>query len=88
MLSCETIRNRLEEADRYMTDDPFSAIYALRDGSLVSGNYNGGVRCEDHNCMNAVIDTDYYDRQFWHDVFSETGVLMLIPETMQIAFPN
>lgn len=81
-LSDTEIRRRFEDAGYEFTDDPEEAIYVLRNGDLVSGGYNNGVRGEDNRCVECLFeDIDRYDSDFWPLVFARTGMVMLVPET-------
>ena len=64
-----------------LTRNPHEAIFLLRDGSMISGFYEG-VRSEDHRCAECLFDdTDRYDPHFWDKLFESTGMVVLHPET-------
>lgn len=77
----EEIVEKLEENDIFTTDDPAEAIYVLRDGTLISGDFEYGSRGEDHSCIERVFaDINRYTKSFWEEMFKRTEVVMLVPE--------
>ena len=75
------IIDKFEENGLQTTRNPHHAIYLLRDGTMISGFYEG-VRSEDHRCAECLLDdTDRYDPQFWDKLFEATGMILLHPET-------
>lgn len=80
----EEIVEKLEESDIFTTDDPAEAIYVLRDGTLISGDFEYGSRGEDHSCIERVFDDiNRYTKNFWEEMFERTEVVMLVPESCE-----
>lgn len=92
MVSDEQIRTRMETAGYGETHDPLKAIFLMRDGGLVSG-YDPmqlGDRIVDHRCIeNCFADgfNRYADR-FWEEALARTGMVMLVPETKEVVWPD
>ena len=83
-LSDSEILNRFDESGMELTDDPFEAIYLLRNGALISGGFCDGVRGEDHRCVECLFDDiDRYTPDFWTTMMQRTGMVILIPENNQ-----
>ena len=80
-LSDDEIVRKFEDAGLETTNNPREAIYLLRDGTLISGFYEG-IRSEDHRCAECLFnDTNRYDPYFWDKLFETTGMAILHPET-------
>ena len=78
----------VKEAEHFEEHNPFHAIYVLRNGKMLSGEFVDNVRCIDHRSIGYIIDSNpYICDDFWLQVF-QLGVIMLIPETRQIAYPS
>lgn len=85
----QEIEDKFDDADVYTTYDPTYAIYLLRDGTLIDGEYSDGSRGLDHRIVECLFDDkDRYSDGFWDAVFEETEMVMLIPETQQVVYPN
>ena len=80
----EIINTIEEEYGVSTTSDPTKAIYILRDGTLIDGDYCYKSRWLDHRIMELFIDSNRYDPNFWSIVHTELGVVMLVPETKTI----
>lgn len=81
----EEIKNFMEEWGYEQTDDPHDAIFVMRDGSMVSGEYDPytGDRGLDHNIMADVLDDQGIpnsDPEIWAHIHQETGMVRLNPE--------
>ena len=64
----------------------------MRDGGLVSGYdpMQPGDRIVDHRCIeNCFADgfNRYADR-FWEEALARTGMVMLVPETKEVVWPD
>lgn len=67
------------------TLDPQQAIYILRNGALINGDFVSGFRANDHRMIEVVMkNTNRHDPDFWSKVHSELGVVMLVPETKKV----
>lgn len=81
------ILKRIIENEIAITNDPHEAIYCLRDGTLIDGEFHQGARCIDHrNFAENMIDA--YDRYspnnlLWKTLQKECEVVMLVPETCE-----
>lgn len=83
------IHERLQDGEIELTDNPWEAIYIMRDGSLISGNFSYGSRGDDHRIIEYIFDDiNRYSKGFWDQMFKRTGMIMLIPETMQALVPD
>ena len=80
MVNDKKIREFFDERTGF-TDNPNEAIYVLRDGTLVSGGYEDGIRGEDHAIAEGLIEIDRYDNSFWSKLHFETDFVRLTPET-------
>ena len=75
----------LESEGLDTTLDPQQAIYILRNGALINGDFVSGYRANDHRMIEVVMEnTNRYDPNFWSKVHSELGVVMLVPETKEV----
>lgn len=71
------------------TSSPEKAIFVLRDGTLISGNFRNGIRSEDHVCIERCFhEIDRYTDNFWEFVFEATNVVLLVPENAQAVYPD
>lgn len=80
-MTVSQITETLLEEGYNMTDNLYEAIYILEDGSLISGDFDYGLRGTDHRMIECVMDSDRYDENFWKDVHDKLNVVMLVPET-------
>ena len=81
-LSDDEIVERMEENGVPTTENPNEAIYILRDGRMLSGNFTGGSRTEDHRCIESCFDTiDRYTENFFSIVHTKLGVVQVSPES-------
>lgn len=88
MHSREILRKWIHDGEHFTTDNPFHAIYVLRNGKMLDGEFYDNGRCIDHRSIGIIVDTNpYICNDFWLQVF-QLGVIMLIPETKQIAYPT
>lgn len=91
LVSDDEIRQFAKDNDLVFTDNPMCAIYLMRDGSLIFGEYSPDepdVRYSDHRCMLDIIPegNDYYtsekaQREFWPAFHQKTGMIRLCPES-------
>lgn len=77
-----------EELEMGKTDNPYEALYILRDGTLISSIDDYGDRSEDHRAITGLISEgdDYYRtsdgaNKFWSALHEKTGVIRVVPET-------
>ncbi|WEV41283.1 hypothetical protein [Lactobacillus sp. ESL0681] len=89
-VSDQQIKSFLHDEDLATTKDPEEAIYILRDGTLVSGEFAYGGRSEDHRCMQGLISesknmyrNDEGRRKFWAALQGKTEMVMLVPESSE-----
>lgn len=75
------IKAILEDCDYKLTENPREAIYILRDGSMIDGEFFDGNRSVDHRMIECCMeDIDRYHKDFWSRVHADLGVVMLVPE--------
>lgn len=63
------------------TENPLEAIFMLRDGQLVSGGYDCGIRGEDHCIAEGLSNSNRNESDFWSRLHYETDFIRLVPET-------
>lgn len=81
----EKIKETLINEGYSFTKNPREAIYILRDGTMIDGVFEYGIRGEDHRLIEcAMKGTNRYDNNFWSKVCTELGVVQLVPETQKI----
>lgn len=88
MVTDEAIKNYLQDNEYQLTKDPQEALYILRDGSLISGNYEYGSRTEDHRMIEGLISEgkELYtgdSEKFWGALHAKTGLIRVVPETQE-----
>lgn len=83
-----SIKKYMKNNDISSTKNPLEAIYALRDGTMISGNFAYGVRSDDHRIITGLIkegenfNRSYKDQnKFWEQLQAKTSMIMLVPET-------
>lgn len=75
------IKAILEECDYKLTENPREAIYILRDGSMIDGEFFDGKRSVDHKMIECFMeDIAHYHNDFWSRVHTDLGVVMTVPE--------
>lgn len=77
-----------EELEMGQTDNPYEALYILRDGTMIGSIDDYGNRSEDHRAITGLISEgdDYYHtsdgaNKFWSALHEKTGVIRVVPET-------
>lgn len=80
------IKRYLTDNDYKLTADLGEALYILRDGSFISGEYEYGYRTQDHKMMQDLIsegDGLYTDsaEKFWGALQAKTEMIRVVPET-------
>lgn len=86
LVTDDKIKKYLTDNDYKLTADPGEALYVLRDGSFVSGEYEYGYRTQDHKMMQDLIsegDGLYTDsaEKFWGALHAKTEMIRVVPET-------
>lgn len=68
-----------------LTSDINEAIWLLGDERMVWGEFDMGVRGEDHRCIEVLYSNlnRYDNRLFWETVHIEYQAVRLVPETME-----
>lgn len=88
-ISDDDIVERFEAEDIGTTDDEASAIYVLRNGTMIDGGFQSGCRGEDHACVEHILPgASRYSGDFWEEVFARTEMVMLVPETKMAVYPE
>lgn len=70
-----------------LTDNPYEAIYVMRNGNLISGDFDMGIRGTDHRMVECLVNTNRYKDDLWDVVHNNLGLVRLVPET-KIALIN
>ena len=88
MVTDDAIKKYLQDNEYQLTKDPQEALYILRDGSLISGNYEYGSRTEDHRMIEGLISEgkELYTgdpEKFWGALHAKTGLIRVVPETQE-----
>lgn len=83
-LTDEQIRDYATEGPDNLTDNIDEAIFLLRDGTMISGEYEGGYRSVDHNILTGVSpEIISGDPELWSKIHAVTGVVRLVAESHQ-----
>lgn len=84
----EQIKAYVEDYGYEMTDNLGEALYILRDGSMISGGYDMGIRGEDHNMIVDLISEGVEKNKnsegatnFWKALHQKTSLVRVVPET-------
>lgn len=84
----EQIKAYVEDYGYEMTDNLGEALYILRDGSMISGGYDMGIRGEDHNMIVDLISEGVEKDKnsegatnFWKALHQKTSLVRVVPET-------
>lgn len=84
----EQIKAYVEDYGYEMTDNLDEALYILRDGSMISGGYDMGIRGEDHNMIVDLISEGAEKNKnsegatnFWKALHQKTSLVRVVPET-------
>lgn len=82
------IKAYVEDYGYEMTDNLDEALYILRDGSMISGGYDMGIRGEDHNMIVDLISEGVEKDKnsegatnFWEALHQKTSLVRVVPET-------
>ena len=62
--------------DAVTTDDINQAIFIMKDGTLIDGEFDCGIRGDDHNEL-----LDYFDGMTWEELHQQLNIVRLVPET-------
>jgi hypothetical protein len=69
-------------------------MYLLPDGSMIDGEFDGGMRGQDHRVIFAAVENypDYYEvsnpGELWDRLHKEYKVVRLVPESMTALIKN
>lgn len=91
-VSDQAIKQFAKDNDLVMTNDINRAIYLLRDGSMIAGEYDedpyADCRVGDHRCIMGLTSEgdDFYKSdsnqiKFWDKLHEKTQLVRLVPET-------
>lgn len=74
---------RRAENEVTLTNNIDDAIFLMRDGTGISGDFDMGVRGTDHSVVSDLVEPEISikDPQFWAKVHETTGMIRLVPET-------
>lgn len=83
MKSLRLLKKRLIEAETIFTDNIHQALWLLPDGTMIDGEFDGGMRGQDHRIIECGITKyDRYDGdKFWNEVHLNYGGIRLCPES-------
>ena len=62
--------------DAVTTEDISQAIFIMKDGTLIDGEFDCGIRGDDHNEL-----LDYFDGMTWEELHQQLNIVRLVPET-------
>lgn len=81
MKSTNRLVKKLMEAEVQLTESVDTALYILADGRMIDGEYDCGMRGQDHRVIECALDYNRYDEDFWSRLHKEYRVVRLVPET-------
>lgn len=87
MKSLRLFKKRLQEAEVGFTDSLDTAMFLLPDGSMIDGEFDLGMRGQDHRIIFAGVNNypDYYEvsnpASLWDRLHKEYKVVRLVPES-------
>lgn len=89
-VSDTAIKKYMKDNGISSTKNPLEAIYALRDGTMISGNFEYGSRGDDHRIISGLIkEGENFNRssedqnKFWQQLQAKTSMIMLVPESKE-----
>lgn len=62
--------------DAATTEDINQAIFIMKDGTLIDGEFDCGIRGDDHNEL-----LDYFNGMNWEELHQQLDIVRLVPET-------
>ena len=62
--------------DAATTEDINEAIFIMKDGTLIDGEFDCGIRGNDHNEL-----LSYFDGMTWEELHQQLNIVRLVPET-------
>ena len=62
--------------DAVTTEDINEAIFIMKDGTLIDGEFDCGIRGDDHNEL-----LDYFGGMTWEELHQQLNIVRLVPET-------
>ena len=88
MRTREIVARIRKNPDLHLTSDVFTAIYIFADGSMLSGEYFEGARCQDHRCVEQILEESRYAEGFWDHVFQKLRCVLVEPESKTLILPK
>jgi len=88
MTTREIVARIRKNPDLHLTSDVFSAIYIFADGSMLSGEFFDGARCQDHRCVEQILEESRYTEGFWDHVFQKLRCVLVEPESKTLLLPK
>lgn len=82
------IEQWIHDTGLQFTDLVEESIYILRDGRLISGGFDYGVRGEEHRCIDSLVELSGYDSSKWKIFHTVTDMVMVVPETKELLLMN
>ena len=90
LVTDDQIKAYVLDNDSQLTDNINEALYILRDGSMISGMYEYGIRGDDHRRIEGLISegeamyqSDQATVNFWKALHRKTSLIRVVPETKQ-----
>lgn len=90
LVTDDQVKAYVLDNDSQLTDNINEALYILRDGSMISGMYEYGIRGDDHRMIEGLISegetmhqNDQATVDFWKALHQKTGLVRVVPETKQ-----
>lgn len=90
LVTDDQVKAYVLDNDSQLTDDINEALYILRDGSMISGMYEDGIRGDDHRMIEGLISegetmhqNDQATVDFWKALHQKTSLVRVVPETKQ-----
>lgn len=90
LVTDDQIKAYVLDNDSQLTDNINEALYILRDGSMISGMYEYGIRGDDHRMIEELISegeamyqSDQATVNFWKALHRKTSLIRVVPETKQ-----
>ncbi|MCY0092269.1 MULTISPECIES: hypothetical protein [Bacillus amyloliquefaciens group] len=83
MKDLKSLKNEIIEEGYNFTENPMEALYILSDGTMISGDFDCGIRGTDHRMIDSVVEgSDRYDEsKFWDIVHYDLQLVRTVPET-------
>lgn len=80
----KSLKDEIIEEGYSFTENPREALYILSDGTMISGDFDCGIRGTDHRMIESFVEGADRDDEsiFWNIVHYELKLVRTVPETM------